>query len=206
MSCVEIYAFDKDGNSHEYGEARNSHGGAMMIWDHLWVKYRLAQKDSEYYPRTDEHGECPSCGRPGRLSFTGDLQLLWDLFKDSRVTDLDRVLLGFTFDRVWIKKENLSRLIGPLDMFFKIAIESSGYAETLGKVVAHLRRAADDPDVIGVAFNQTSVTGDPYFGQRLVREDPDGFDDEWRPYNLNTDDGHWELFEKIDRQSEATAL
>lgn len=29
MSYVEIYAFDKDGNSHEYGEARNSHGGAV---------------------------------------------------------------------------------------------------------------------------------------------------------------------------------
>ena len=173
MSRTEIYGFNKDGKAREIGGVQNAFRGAMAVWNILDKKYlplfepEWAMVGGEYLRAADKVA----------------IKEIWGLFKDEKVSIVDRIVLGSTFDKVIVEKENLPELL-------KAFREFEG--ETSLKEQADIIEKNMDR-VIAVGWNQTSVNCDTWsnFG---------GFDeeiDESIPYNILTMDEHWELFSRM---------
>lgn len=182
MSYTEIYAFEKDGNACFYSEVRNAWRGAMAIWRTLEEKYLLSlpfpsgwslvNRDRNYYSRTT-----------ATITDADAMKEIWDLAKDERLSENERIVLKTTFDYVVVKKEDLPKVI---DAFNDFEGETS-----LKEQAEILVKMFNDDDVIAVGWNQTSVNGDTWgnFG---------GYDEEKYediPYNILTMDKHWFLFD-----------
>lgn len=190
MSRCEIYAFDQKGDAQYYGDAQNAWGGAMAIWMEMSKAYGLT------YSMMSE--TCP----------------LWERFNSGRIgyrlDKRDDIVLGFTFDRVWVRKENIGKLIDALQSFYDERISTKDIVPTIVGIVEVLRKAAGDEGIQGVAFNQTSVSDafwhlyppSPHEDCGDEDCDPCYLADNGRPYNLNTDEGHWELFEALAKPKE----
>jgi hypothetical protein len=184
MSFMEIFAFNREGDAEDYGDARNSWGGAMHIWNSLSKKYGF--------------GDFP-------MMRTENVPI-WEACTEGKLNEHDTVTCKFTFDRVWVKSENIPRLIESLCVFVREFVDGTNVARTLPAAIEILQKAHSDPGVIGVAFNQTSV-GEAWCGQIPIPcEHCGGTDtDDYRPYNLHKDEGHWELFESIDNPKDDDA-
>lgn len=194
MSCVEIYAINRDGDVVDFGEARNSHGYAPHIWEVLSQKL---------------------CGTSFPWS-SKDVPV-WKKFRDPSVSENERIVLGATYDAVWIKRENIPRLVTALEAFwekhatiypqetrpsmFSTPVPVAVY-RTIPALIEILVKIAADDKYRGVCFNATSVNGNPW----RVREPQEGedYDDDPRAFNFDKDtqdtNGNepWELFEAVD--------
>lgn len=159
MSYVEIYSVKPNGEVVGAFEVRNAMGGALMIWERLREKYDVGSAFN-YDP-------------------------LWKLFTDDRMDLADKIVMGLTFDKVIIKRENLPPTINALRRFI-----SSHSTPTLVGIVDALTKLAKDPECAGVCFNHTSVA-ESYW------EKWDEQADEGRHYDLNADQGHWFLFDEL---------
>ena len=181
MSYTEIFKFRKDGNAEAIGETKNAFRSAMAVWDILDKKYlpkfvpewakRIGEVDKEYFRSSDFGG--------------GGLKEVWDLFNKENVSETDKIALGSTFDKVIVLKEDLPKLIEAFKSF-------EGETSLKDQVVIIEEALVEDPELLGIAWNQTSVNGDCWtnFG---------GYDEEKQeeiPYNILTMDEHWNLFEE----------
>jgi len=179
MSCTEIFGFNKKGDAYKLGEIGNAFKGAMMVWNYLdkkylpkyypeWAKVLNGSKDELYY----------------RTSDSEEIKKIWALFKSDKIALTDKIVLGSTFDNVIVKKENISKLL-------KTFREFEG--ETSLKEQADLIEKAveQNNNLIAVAWNQTSINGDNWTNYHY-----DDAKDEYSPYNIFKDTGHWELFEE----------
>ena len=167
MSALDIYAFYRDGDAFQYDSVKNSWGGGMAIWIKLTEKYKC--KDGGF--GVDQFKD------------------LWDKCTAGELSDFDTKCCLFTFDWVWVKKENAASL-GELLVAFNH--EHSIKIPTLlgaGKV---LGKAGEDDNIIGVAFNMSSVGEGLWY--RWSEEA-----DEATPYNVLKGGNHWELFEEFDK-------
>jgi hypothetical protein len=182
MSAIEIYGVAKDGDVIWFDEVRNATACALHIWDELGKKYV----------------------RPDYMALTHTE--VWKLFGEPSRPRWLRLVLGFTFDRVWVKRENIVPLVEALRQFWQEHSKMHNWRgelvdvhPTIPGVIEVLERASKDEDLIGVCFNHTSVNSNPW----LVRVYPDGESDEPsdRPHNMLTDkyapngQPFWELFE-----------
>jgi hypothetical protein len=109
---------------------------------------------------------------------------IWNLADDEKVSDTDKIALMSTFDRVVVKKEYFDTVIKAFNEF-------DGQT-SLKEQSDILEKMKSDDDVIAVGWNQTSVNGDTWanFG---------GYDeekDDYLPYNINTGEKHWFMFEE----------
>lgn len=154
MSRCELYAIHHDGSIHHYGDAKNSWGGAMHIWD------TLARK---YFQRP--------FGPPISAEDKAFHEDFWQEFYRAppRLKPHERIVLGFTYQRVWVKRANLLRLAGALQVFWDH--HHKGYdrfgapfpiAPTILEILAHVKNAAQDEALKGLCFNQTSVDSDAW--------------------------------------------
>lgn len=117
--------------------------------------------------------------------FGSEAQKVWDLVKDERLTSEERICMASTFDNVMVKRENLPKLIVA---FRKFPSETS-LPEQADLIEMEMNL---DEDLVAIGWNQTSVNGDTWanFG---------GYDEEEGepiPYNINTMDRHWFLFDE----------
>lgn len=158
MSSCEIYAVKTNGEVSYYDRAKNAWGGAMHIWQTLAKKHI---------------GD--------GFSFFADMKPVWNLADNESVPMHERIVLASTFDKAIAKKDFLPTLI---EAFEEFAAEFP--TPTLEKEIEILKTMQDDPEVIGVCWNQTSVNGDPW---SVYDED----NDDSIPYNINTNDDHWFL-------------
>ncbi len=166
MSSLDVYGFYRDGDAFSYESAKNSWGGGWAIWEILTKKYNC--KDGGF----------------GESKFKD----LWDQCTAGKLNDEDTVTCLFTFDRVWVKKENAAQLAENLTVFAR-AHNTPHY--TLRSTSGILKDASKDDNIIGVAFNMSSVS--ECFWYRWSDEA-----DEEAPYNVLTGEDHWELFEELD--------
>lgn len=167
MSYTEIYTVNKKGDVEFHAEVKNSFRGAFHVWDTM-AKAHL--------------------GRPA----LGNLQPVWDLWKDRRIPESHRIVMAATFDNVIIKRMNLKRLIRALLAFAACDLEGSGSQREQALILEEL---AGDNNVIAVCWNQTSVNSG-------VWEIYEG-GDESRPYNIHKDKDHWFLFKEFDKLANA---
>ena len=197
MSYVSIFAVRKTGVVERIGEARNNHGYAPQVWEHLGKKYKCIDPNAPYYG-ADEDG----------------LKKLWKLFKPegtkNEVLDaLDNILLGSTFDRVWIKKERLPLLFEAIQRFTTDHVRPMKRVETALECIPVIKKAMEeDPELVGVCFNQCSANSDYWYKNIPMGEDGEPlvgngqpYDWDREPLNIFTDknngreeDGeHWEI-------------
>lgn len=191
MSRVEIYAVDKDGNVGSYGDAKNSWGGAIHIWDALSRKL--------FNKRFDLGDSNPP---------------IWKGVESPKATPNDKIVLCSTFDGCWIKKEgdNFAKLIAAYKEFWKNHNTFQNWQgnwvdvhPTIPAMIHIFEKAEKDPDVYGLCFNATSVNQNPWWlynwdaGPEVSQDELD----EGRPVNINTDKKEvngcdiWELFSSL---------
>lgn len=174
MSYVTIYGIDSEGDVERYGEAKNNHGYAPLVWQYLTVQYGI-------HPT----------GKPYDLTPMWNYQPLWDMEKAGKLERLDALLLGSTYDRVWVRRALVPELIEGMRAFHKRYVVPNNFVETISEAADRLTEwLAGNPDDRGVAFNMCSA--DSSFWEVY---DPEA--EESRPYNIDRDPGgkdrHWEF-------------
>lgn len=175
MSYTEIYKFKKNGDAVSFAEIKNAFRGAMAVWDILDKKYLPPFKPSWAFSTEQKYSR--SIDREGAKE-------IWALHESDKVSETDKIVLGSTFDKVVVLRENIPELI-------KAFREFEG--ETSLKEQADLIEMEFNKDkkMLGIAWNQTSVNGDNW-------ENFGGYNrnDNAIPYNILTMTDHWSLFEK----------
>lgn len=179
MSYTEIFKFKKDGNAAHLGEVRNAFRGAMAIWVHLEKKY-LPPYRPEWakFWGDDER----SYSRVSSIN-NDEMQKIWDLVRDERLSESERISLVSTFDNLVVNREHIPTVVNCFREF---------EAETSLKEQADIIELAyeNDPDLIAIGWNQNSVNGDTWMNKGGRNEETD----EEIPYNILTMNDHWSPF------------
>ena len=177
MSYTEIYKFKKDGNAECFSEIKNAWRGAMAIWNILDKKYlpkyipdfakMLGETDKEYFRSSDFIGE--------------SIKEVWSLSLKDGVSKTDKICLRSTFDNVVVFKEDLSELV-------KAFRDFEGETSLSEQADAIEKEVKNDPELLAIAWNQTSVNGGAWESDEL---DEDG---NYLPYNFLKSEKHWSMF------------
>lgn len=158
MSFTELHQVTLDGDVDFCEEYHNSWRGAMLVWDAMAKHYGL--------------------------SFLGQRQAVWDLYKNEAVPLGLRVTMASTFDNVMVKSENIPRLIVAIGEFGQIFGDNGN----LGLQVEALQALYEGGDCFAVCWNQTSVNANPWqvYDEKI---------EDYKPYNVFNGERHWFLFE-----------
>lgn len=202
MSTTVIHGFDLDGVcTDEITEAHNAWRGAMAIWKILERKY-LPKYRPRYVPdwiQDDEVNEYLGF-EPTRINGTDPdaMKEVWQLFTNANVSTTDRIVFGTTLDNALVKRENIPKVIEAFEEFDK---EHEGLTN-LKEQADGLRAFYADEKISAVGWNQTSINGDDWSNFGGYEEDEDG-EETPVPYNFNTGDKHWWLFDELEKATEA---
>jgi hypothetical protein len=170
MSYCSLVYF-RDGKPFAESEYRNAWGGAAKIWSDLFDAY--LKRPSVPYDNW-------------LMRCAGDDSSLWDLAKRKDLPLFERAVHASTFDHAIIRREHFQQFVRHLREFV------SKYPAD-GKV-NHLPSWADaieTSDAEAVGFYGTSVGDNPWF-----RYDSDS--NETIPYDLNTGDEHFEVYDWLE--------
>ena len=199
MSYTEIYAFDKTGLPRLYGEVHNSWRGAIAVWKIIEDRH-LPPFVPEYVKFCNWY--CPGMTpeeikqllgyKPSRATcYDGKeepAREIWNLVDNPEVPEHEKIVLHTTFDDCLVRAENLPAVIAAFRQF---------EGETSLKEQADiLQKAADDPEIIAVGWNQTSVNGDSWYNGGGYDEEAE----ESLPYNCLTGDKHYWLFDELRKE------
>lgn len=178
MSYTEIYSFNKKGNAEFLGETKNSWRGAMAIWEILEKKY-LEPLPKPNWMTIERYNE----GGYSRTSLSDNgLAPIWALYDSDKIDKIYKIVLGTTFDYYIVMKENINEVIE--------AFENFKGETSLKEQAIIISEILDDPDVIAIGWNQTSVNGDNWTNYNY-----DEVIDDHIPYNLYDQNEHYNLFE-----------
>lgn len=147
MSRTTLYTIRKNGRVAFEVEVNNAWGWCPAIWDWFREKY--------------------NCG--GRSALDDEaLKRVWKLFKTPALTDAENLLLGATFDRVWVRRERVSALCDALEVFHDHLMSTKpGFAQTARGVALGAREALTKfPTMLGVCFQGTSVSEDQWSNRK----------------------------------------
>lgn len=188
MSCTEIVCFKKNGEAEGYTDIKNSWRGAMAIWNILEKKYLPQYRPSyvpNYIPNSMLESYCHY--KPSRcvdLMNRDAMKEIWNLFNEANVNEIDKIVLGTTFDKVIVKKENFPKIIDAFNKF-----EGKTSLKEQAKVLEEMLK---DDEIIAVAWNQTSVNENQWTCHEF-----DEKNEEYIPYNYLKDNKHYELFDEL---------
>jgi len=180
MSTCSIIEF-RDGLADSVISFRNSWFGAARIWTALYDTY-LKNPDIEYDSwMTSVMRDPKGC-------------VLWQLWKRQDLPFFERIVLFSTMDAAMIRQENFSKFAGHLREFaerFPVPAHA-----------CHLKTWADyieKSDAEAIAFHGNSMSDNHWL---IYVEGEEG-----RPYNLNRDTNHFEIYEditKFDNENQQT--
>jgi hypothetical protein len=177
MSYVTIYFVQADGEVLEVAKASNNHVGAPLVWKMLGSMYGYLNPALHPYTLAD----------PG-------IPAMWSEWPSPRMGRTENLLLGSTFDNVWIAREALPELIVGWEEFLEY-VHAGGFDDRAAVgIIAALRQAHGDATVRGVAFNMCSANESPW----EVEDEDCG---EWVPVNIDdppTDSPAWELTQRME--------
>lgn len=166
MSYVEVFVIDQNGDAVSFGEASNNHGFAPLVWEKLAKQYEVISPDG--YVLLNHEA----------------LQKLWDMQGTDKLAKNDDIILGATFDRVWVKRDRVPSLVEACLDFHKRYILPGNLVRTIASTAALLKQAMEQhPEALGVAFNMCSANSAFW-----TIYDPEKGDS--RPYNVLKDQEH----------------
>ena len=161
MSYTEIFSISPN-HCHSLGETQNAWKGAMYIWNQIAQKYF----GLESFPAFDR----------------GMQKRVWNANNEHPLTDDEIIVLGSTMDRVFVKAQDVPRLVEAFERYAKDNPNSS-----IGEQAEVIKAAKLAPEH-GIAWCQTSVT-DFHFEATYFEKS-----DEYLYHDLS--DG-WDLFEQF---------
>jgi len=154
---------------------------------------------------------------PGSDGFGGVMNGFEDLFaliKTDKLERWEKIVLLTTCDNVMVRAENFIETAEAFEKFheeykapnegkvFHMKVQADLLRELAGEVEEHGWRA--------ICWNQTSVNGDcPWYGCRTELSedhpeyDPDGDNEDQRPYNIDRDKDHWFAWDDLDPTPQA---
>jgi hypothetical protein len=189
MSCTEIVCFKQDGNAQEFSDVENAWLGAMAVWHTIEEKYLPIYRPSFVPDDIPLHeieawlGHKPS-RTAGSYNEPKPIREIWRFFNNETISTNDKIVLGTTFDRMLVKKEDFERVIA--------AFESFDGVNNLKEQAEALREMSKDDSIIAAGWNQTSVTQNQWMRH--------GYDEEnqtHKVYNCLSDSEHFWLFDDI---------
>ena len=174
MSYATVFQIRENGQVEDFADVRNGMAGAPVIWRELSKKYRVDDP----------------------MSFGGDKgAAFWKLFADPRVSRGDKIVIGFTFDAVWVRRDHNPELVEALRAFDRQYC--AGIVPTIAGLATALQRLHDEkPSARGACFQMTSVSD-------AIWSIEDG-EDEYRRFDFSRDSktkgDHepYELFDKLE--------
>ena len=189
MSRTEIAAFKEDGCAIHFGDIQNAWRGAMAVWKILEEKY-LESYRPKYLPSDVpiEKIEQYLGFKPSRVGGNDEsaMKEIWSLYAKEEVSIVDKIVLGTTFDRALIKRENIQEVIEAFSTF-----EGETSLQEQSKL---LKEIGENESFIAVGWNQTSVTNNQWTNAYYDEEN-----DEVIPYNCLKDKNHFWLFDDINQ-------
>lgn len=174
MSYSTIITF-KDGKPDVYQEFNNSWGGGARIWKTLYDKY-LKDTAKEYSNFLDPD----------------NMKRLWLLARRQDLPMFERAVLTATFDHAIITKNHFKLYAEHLKEF---VIAYRDYSASRC-ILNDWRGTVELCEAEAVGFQMTSVCEDMW-------EDWDEKLDEGIPYDLNTGDKHFEVYDWLNEIKEA---
>lgn len=208
MSYTTVYTIEPDGDVKRCATANNAWGTAPLIWD-LCSEASGVPSPMRFSAREEDLKQFWALFNSGRLDPT---RLKISLHAPPHIDEaaILNTLLGFTYDRVWVKRENIHRLVEALTWLDQLVCQPRDRVRTafdVAKIIDGLERgpksinpeAVARPEIRGVCFGMTSVS-DTGWRKKFYHEgdDPNEVDPDDRPYNFDRDTGHWELFTEPD--------
>ena len=148
MSYVEVFVINKDGLVSSYGEAKNNHCFAPMVWQRLADQHRL------------------NIG--GEHLFLSDkvLKPLWKMAGTGKLPLEDDLLLQSTFDYVMIPKMLVEPLAERMRSFYNTELRERNIVPTMIDLANIIEESIKEvPDALGVCFNCCSAN-EPYWTVR----------------------------------------
>lgn len=196
MSFTEIYAFDLNGFPYIFAQVHNSWRGAFAVWHIMEDRYlpmfvpRYIMDTNWYRPDMTVEDIKRNIGyQPSRLIGFGNIEdhshEIWDLVDDLNIPDYERIVLYTTFDKCLVRKENLATVVAAFRQF--------DGDTSLKEQADILEKAAGDPNIIAIGWNQTSVNGDTWINFGGYDED----EKEYIPYNCLTGKDHFWIFDEF---------
>lgn len=122
-------------------EFRNSHGSAAILWHFLWQQYVTHKTDSYYLL---------------------DAQKIWDLWTDERVPECLRAMLGLTFDRAYVKRDDFRRMATDIKNGIAMIDPPLSHANHWPSIAEHL---LSEPSCEAIGLHCTSVSENPFEGR-----------------------------------------
>ena len=176
MSYTEIYAFGKDGKAYLAGEVHNAWRGSMAVWQIM---------EKRYLPQFYDHGVKTTRMLSSKHGKDDPAREVWALANNPEIPLHERIAMSVTFDNCLVKAEDIPRVV---DAFRKFEGETS-----LKEQADILEKLAQDPDIIAVGWNGTSVCAENWAnigGYDAENEEP-------LPYNCLEGDQHFWLFDEL---------
>lgn len=167
MSHTAIHITSESGEVSTIARIHNAWRGAMFIWDTLG-KFKLHDR-SQYWNAVTNAKD------------------VWELFETKRLNRTERLVLGSTFDRAMVKKENLNSLAREFEEFNSRYNPVGARPNSLSEQADVMRKAAESDDCYALFWTQTSVSDDVW----MVYEN----EDEPRWYDITRDTEHFYLFD-----------
>lgn len=180
MSCTEINIFDNSGESVDTFEVKNAFRGAMAIWGILEKKY-LPEYVPDWAKVLSDEGRRNIFKDGISRIVNGDMQDVWNLQNDNRLSRHEKIVLLSTFDNVLVKKENFNELIEAFEQF---------EGETSLKEQSEIIKNLGD-NITAIGWNQTSVCHNKWNGFIIESDDEDIL----IKYNYHKDTDHWWMFD-----------
>ena len=178
MSYTTLYLVPESGEIRTYREYRNAFRSAWLVWDTMSKMY--LHKDAIEFVISNRYDDA--------------LQPVWDLWKNPNVPMSHRLVMASTFDRVMVRRKNLTRLADAYDQYSK-EVKDPGHILIMAD---DLRILADDPACFAACWCQTSVSSDIWY----VRE---SLEDDSRLYDVSRDSDHWFLFDAFEEDNDEQA-
>lgn len=128
-----------------------------------------------------------------RLMF-GENPEIWSWCGKGKLKSHHDIVMAFTFDHVIVYKRDIPKLI---EAFNEFMLECP--TENMKTQIETLTEIQEE-DIIGVAWQQTSVSDNLWEINPMWEIDDDDYDEELdvtSPYNINNDDKHWDLFDEL---------
>lgn len=142
-------------------EMRNSYGTAPYVWAAVADRY-LGVKEAYSYP-----------GK-GWMQLACEGDTLWNLWKRQDIPEEHRAVFMFTFDRLYVAREDYPRMAAAIERFLADFPNPVGYVNHWSLIANIFKTNTAIP---GIGLHCTSVSEDPFEGKwNKEKEDYDPLD------------------------------
>lgn len=186
MSYCTVYVIDAAGDVGFMGRAQNNHGFAPHVWSVLAKKSGLPDP----FMAKDE-----------------EQKRFWGLFNSGKLSERDNLVLGATYDRVYIAKANLRKVADAIRSFYEehswvepdptkpwLSRERYQIVGTMMGVATILDKIAADETSLGACFNLCSANENPWLvsWSEFTQEEKTKEIAAWREANVTVTEGHFQ--------------